>query len=258
MWRTAVALVFFSAVLATLAVVSLAKPTPNKPIWAKKGVTFSVACNGRPFDGCRPLRIASPDGNSAVETSYDTTPDYPDIEVARLRVLTLGKYVGEVQPVGSVDSELTWSPDSKAFFINGNDNANGDDHLAVHLLSDPALGPGYITRDVVQDMARSFPPCEAKDPINICAELAADPAGYIGVAAVDWIRGSSEIVVMAEVPCSSSMGGIMCQTLGYEVEVPSGKIMRRMEAKEFATRWQHSMAWKFEDIGSPEFQTKVP
>lgn len=221
-------------------------------------MTFSVACDTRPFDDCRPLRIPSPEGNGAVDVSYDTTPDYPDIEVARLRVTKLGKYVGEVQPVGSVDSELTWSPDSKAFFINGNDNANSDDHLAVHLLSDPALGPGYITRDVVQDMVRSFPPCEAKDPINICAELAADPDGYIGVSTLDWIRGSSEVVVMAEVPCSSSMGGIMCQVLGYEVEVPSGKIVRRMEAKEFAKRWQHSMAWKFEDIGPPEFQTEVP
>jgi hypothetical protein len=256
--RRAVALVFFCAGLVTFVLVSFASTRPNKTIWAKKGVTFSVGCATRPFVDCRPLRIPSPDGKSAIEVSYDTTPDYPDLEVARLRVTAVGKYVGEVEPVGSVESELTWSPDSKAFFINGNDNANGDDHLAVHLLSDPALGPRYITRDVVQDMARSFPPCEAKDPINICAELAADPDGYIGVSALDWIHDSSEIVVMAEVPCSSSMGGIMCQVLGYEVQVPSGKILRRMEAKEFARRWQHSMAWKFEDIGPPEFQTKLP
>jgi hypothetical protein len=126
------------------------------------------------------------------------------------------------------------------------------------LLNDPTLGPGYITNDVEQDMARSFPPCEAKDPISICAELAADPNGYIAVVDLDWIRNSSEIVLMAEVPCSSSMGGIMCQILGYEIEVPSGKILRRMEAKEFARRWQHSMAWRLDDIGPPEFQTKLP
>jgi hypothetical protein len=122
MLRRAVALVFFSAVLALFEVVSLANPTPNKPIWAKKGVTFSVACNSRPFDDCRPLRIPSPDGKSVIDINYDTTPDYPDIEVARLRVVTLGRLVGEIQPVGSVRSELTWSPDSKAFFINGSDN----------------------------------------------------------------------------------------------------------------------------------------
>ncbi len=50
------------------------------------------------------------------------------------------------------------------------------------------------------------------------------------------------------------MGGIDCQVLGYEIEVPSGKILRRMESKEFARRWQHSMAWKFEDPGPAEFK----
>jgi len=184
-----------------------------------------------------------------VEIRYDQpTPDYPEIEVASLRVTTLGKDVGEVEPVGSVESELTWSPDSKAFFINGNDNGYGDDHLAVHVLDDPHLGPGYITGEVEQDMVRSFPPCQANPPpiFYDCAELAASH-DYFGVVGVDWIDGSSKIVVMAQVICSSSMGGIMCQVLGYELEVPSGKISRRMEPKEFARRWQHSMAWKFEN-----------
>jgi hypothetical protein len=254
MLRRAVVLVFFSGALAIFVVVSLATPPPDKPIWAKKGVTFSTACSRH----CAPLRIPSPDGKSAVHISYETTPDYPDVTVAHLRVVTLGRNVGEIQPAGSVDSEVTWSPDSKAFFINGNDNGYGDEHLAVHLLSDPALGPGYVTHDVEQDMAHSFPPCAAKDPSNICAELAVDPKAYIGVVGLDWIRNSSEIVVMAEMPCSSSMGGVMCQVLGYEIQVPSGKIVRRMEAKEFARRWQHSMTWKFNDPGPPKFKTKVP
>lgn len=46
----------------------------------------------------------------------------------------------------------------------------------------------------------------------------------------------------------------MCQVLGYEIEVPSGRILRRMQPKEFARRWQHSMAWKFNDPGPPEFK----
>jgi hypothetical protein len=258
MLRRAIAFTFCGALSATFGVVSAANPKPNKPIWAKKGVTFPVTCLNRPFHECRPLRIPSPDGNSSVEISYDTFPDYPEIEVARLRVVTLGKYVGDVKPVGIVDSELSWSPDSTGFFINGNDNGNGDDYLAVHLLNEPALGPGYITRQVEEDMARSFPPCEAKDPIDTCAKLAADPKSYIAVVGLDWINKSSGIVVMAEVPCSGSMGGIMCQVLGYEIEVPSGNVLRRMEAKEFARRWQHSMAWKFQDIGPAELQTKVP
>jgi hypothetical protein len=73
---------------------------------------------------------------------------------------------------------------------------------------------------------------------------------------LDWIGNSSRMVVMAQVICSSSMGGIMCGVLGYGLEVPSGKILRRMESKKFAPRWKHSMAWKFDDPGPAEFEAK--
>jgi hypothetical protein len=48
----------------------------------------------------------------------------------------------------------------------------------------------------------------------------------------------------------------MCEVLGYELEVPRGKILRRMASKEFAKRWKHLTAWKFEDPGPAEFETK--
>jgi hypothetical protein len=259
MLRKGIPLILCPSLLAVFALVSAGQSVANKPTWAKKGLTFPVGCSRaihpiRPIKDCRPLRIPSPDGKSVVEISYNTPADYPDIEIASLRVTRLGRYLGDVDPVGSVESELTWSPDSKAFFVNGNDNGYGDDHLAVHLLDDPHLGPGYITGEVARDMVRSFPPCQAKDAEDDCAELAADPDGFIGVVGLDWIGTSSKMVVMAQVTCSSSMGGIDCQVLGYEIEVPSGKILRRMEPKEFARRWQHSMAWKFEDPGPAEFK----
>jgi hypothetical protein len=238
------------------ALVSAAKSNANNPVWAKKGTAFLPGCS-RPFRRCRPLAIPSPDGSSAVEITYNASSDYPDIEIATLRVTMFGRNIGQVQPVASVEDEITWSPDSKAFFMNGNENANGWEHVAVHILDEPNLGPGYITRAVEQDMVRSFPPCQATNPIDNCSELAAKPEDYIGVVGLDWIGDSSRIVVMAEVPCSSSMGGITCQVLGYEIEVPSGRILHRMEPKEFARRWQHSMAWKFHDPGPPEFVAKA-
>jgi hypothetical protein len=257
MLRRGILFTLCGAVFTIFFLVSAASLAADKPIWAKKGVTFSVGCSG-PFKGCRAFRVPSPDGKNAVEITYQATPDYPDIEVASLRVTKLGRNIGDVGPVASVQDELTWSPDSKAFFINGNNNANGWDLVAVHLLDDPGLGPGDITREVEQDMVRSFPPCQAKDPRDDCAALAAKPDDYIGVVGLDWIGNSSRIVVMAEVPCSSSMGGIMCQVLGYEIDVPSGKILRRMEAKEFARRWQRSMAWKFHIPDPPEYESKTP
>jgi hypothetical protein len=204
------------------------------------------------------LRIVSPDGRSAVEVSYNKLPDDPDILAGTLRVSSFGRDRGEVDLVASVEDEITWSPDSKAFFINGNENANGWDLLAVHRLDDPQLGPGYVAREVKQDTFRSFPPCQANpSTVDDCSELGTEPYDYIGVVALDWIGNSSRMVVMTETPCSSRFGGISCQFLGYEIEVPSGKILRRMEPKEFAKRWQHSMAWRFQIPDPPTFKTEA-
>ena len=230
----------------------------NVPTWSKKGTDFPGGCdNKEDWDECKPLEIRSPDHKNVVDLRYAADPYDPGIEVAELTVFSNGKRLGEVVPPATVEDEVVWSPDSKAFFITGNNNANGWDESAVHLLSDPDLGPGNIFGDVQQDMARSFPPCRAKyyHPAN-CAEYAAHPDEYIGVIGLDWIGGSLGVVVMAEVPCSSYWGGIMCQVLGYEVEVPSGKILRRMEPREFKRRWQKSMAWNFEIPDPPEYEKK--
>jgi hypothetical protein len=247
-----------AAALTTFALFSVTNSLANPALWSKKGVSFRAWCDADDRKECKPLRIASPDGKSAVELSYNALADDPEIVSASLRVTTLGRDRGEVQPVATVGDEITWSPDSKAFFINGNENANGWDLLAVHMLDDSDLGPGYVAREVKQDTFRSFPPCQA-DPSTVddCSDLSTEPYDYIGVVGVDWIGDSSRMVVMTEIPCSSRFGGIWCQVLGYEIEVPSGKILRRMEPKEFAKRWQHSMAWKFQIPNPPTFKTEV-
>lgn len=258
MLRIAIPHVLRTAGLTILVLFSVATSKADPPIWAKKGVSFMVRCFSDSFEDCKPLRIPSPDGKNSVDVSYATLAGHPDIEVASLRVTTLGTKIADVQPVADVQEELVWSPDSKAFYINGNNNGYDDYHVAFFRLKGLDLGPAHVTATVEQDMVRTFPPCEAKDPIDNCADLAAKPDDFICIAAIDWIGDSSRMVVMAEVPCSSSVGGIMCQVLGYEIEVPSGKILRRMQPKEFARVWQHSMAWKFHDPGPPEFKTKTP
>lgn len=237
---------------------ALTAPPPNAPIWSKKAISFPVQC-GSPFPPCHPLRIASPDGMSAVEVTYPEMTAYPaDLYLASVKVTTIRKYGGSVSlPDETVQEEIVWSPDSKCFFMNNSYGAVFNATVDVYCLNEQGFGPGHITQQAERDMALSFPPCEAANISDEqCAQMEADPASYVSVVGLDWIHGSAEMVVMAEVPCDSFWGGIMCQVLGYEIAVPSGKILRRMEPKEFAKRWQRSMAWRFRIPDPPEYKEK--
>lgn len=67
-------------------------------------------------------------------------------------------------------------------------------------------------------------------------------------------RGNaSTILVMAEIPCDSLFGGIACQVKGYELEVPTGRILRRLDPKELNFEWQKSMAWNFRIPDPPRY-----
>lgn len=230
-------------------------PAPNAPIWSKKGTTFPLACPP-PFTACQPLGIASPDGKNALEVTYERFgTDAGDIEAAALKLRVAGKYAGPLAVHEAVDYEIVWSPDSRCFFINSNYNGYMDEIADVYCVDQSNSALTRIMQQVEQDMSRSFPPCRAAYiSEEQCAQMTADPGSNLSVVGLDWIHGSCQMVVMAEVPCDSLWGGIMCQVLGYEIAVPSGKILRRMEPKEFAKEWQHSMAWKFHIPDPPEFK----
>ncbi|HKS82720.1 MAG TPA: hypothetical protein VJR23_14550 [Candidatus Acidoferrales bacterium] len=229
----------------------------DDPQWSQKATAFMAGCFSGEWKDCKPMKIPSPDGQAFVQVSYETNPLDRTIEMADLGVVRSGRTIGTVDVVGSVEDEIAWAPNSKALFISGNNNANSDYHFAVYRVSDVSVEPiDGVAQPALQDMVRSFPPCRARNPINDCADLAKQPDDYIGTAAIDWLPDSSGIVIVAEVTCSSMMGGIMCQSLGYEIGIPSGNILRRMEPREFAKRWQHSMAWKFEIPAPPEFADK--
>jgi hypothetical protein len=73
------------------------------------------------------------------------------------------------------------------------------------------------------------------------------------MSGVSWVRGSTAVVVMAEVPCSSSYGGIMCQVQGYELDAANGSILKRMSAAELKKQWQHKMAWDMHIPDHPQY-----
>jgi hypothetical protein len=159
-------------------------------------------------------------------------------------------------PTGFQNIDLLWSPGSKAFFVNG---GNGGGYwgfwVYVYRIEDSNLRPIDTTAEARRDMVETFPPCRASG-LNrqTCLSLEKNPD--FNMSGIDWSSDSSNIIVMAEVPCSGGFGGIMCQVMGYELNIPAGKIVRRMKASEFARNWRKSMAWRFRTPGPPEYCEK--
>jgi hypothetical protein len=253
-----IALVFLLTLPASL-------PLPAaKPVYAKKAVGFPTRCWSDAVRECRALRIPSPDGRTSVAVTYHKMPLQRGDYILRASLLVIQKDGTrvELEPRGMVEAELLWSPDSTSFLVNSSDGGEGPQFVEIYRLHDLKGDPGYaegpssLVAAAQHDMVKSFPPCRAKDAdAKECAGLAEHPES-INVAGVDWTRGSSAIVVMAEIPCSSRFGGVMCQVLGYELDASTGRILRRMQPREFAKEWQPSMAWKFHDPGPPEYQDK--
>jgi len=255
-----------------------------KPRWAKKAVSFPEECTSY-FPGgyqpCKPVRIPSPDGKSSVEVRYRKrliihypTPD-DSILQAYLRVTTPGSGTREAAlPEGFQNIDLLWSPDSHAFFVDaGNGGGYWGFWVYVYLVDDPTE-PRDVTENAQRDMLAEFPACKTAYPnaedttgckkisrpvdVETCMKAEANPkySPEYNMTAIDWITPSS-ILVMAEVPRSSSYGGIMCQVMGYELEVPTGRIIKRIDAKELKRDWQKSMAWDFRIPDPPEYCSRV-
>lgn len=256
------------------------------PTWAKKAVAFPSQCEADSKGGdenasprtalapaartaaCKPIISRSPDGRSKVEVTYKKATiesDYTNpILRAYLRVTTpkTGTHDAAL-PEGFQNIDLLWSPDSRAFFVNG---GNGGGYwgfwVYVYLVDDPTQ-PRDITEAAQRDMQKQFPSCKAAYPnggdprgckrssrpdlptcLNAEAKSITKDDPEFNLTGIDWVNAST-LLVMAEVPCTSSRGGIMCQIMGYELEIPTGRILKRVDARQLKLNWQKSMAWNF-------------
>ena len=94
--------------------------------------------------------------------------------------------------------------DSSALFINGSDGGEGPEYVTVYRVGD--LTSRFLkVREAQNDMVKTFPPCRAKNsnPRRLCFAGGTNPGRYQRVNAIAWTRGSSAIVVVAQMPCSS-------------------------------------------------------
>ncbi len=258
----------FLLITVTLLFVATQPAFASSPTWAKKATAFPEVCYQDNAGECNPVRIPAPDGKSSVEVRY--RKDFGDSHYdwwfqAYLRVTTPGVGTREVAlpedfSAGGGTVELLWSPDSHAFFVNGSISAISGS-MYVYLADDPTE-PRNINEEAQRNMLKEFPPCKAAYPngddargcdeisrnsfFQGCTKGQVDPK-YIpeyNMIGIDWVNAST-ILVMGEVPCDSLFGGMMCQVMGYELQVPTGHILKRFDAKELKLNWQKSMAWKF-------------
>ncbi len=236
-----------------------------EPRSAKRAVAFPEQCRNDRYYDCKPVQIPSPDRRSNVEVLYKPIDiaEGDQILEAFLRVTTPTQNIRDAAlPTGFQDIDLLWSQDSKAFFVNG---GNGGSYwgfwVYVYLADDPS-DPREVTEQAQRDMLKQFPACKAAYPSaddargckkasravdeETCMKKEVDPKfnPEYNMTGIDWV-GPSSVLVLAEVPCDTQWGGTMCQVMGYELNVPTGRILNRIDAKELKRRWQKSMAWEF-------------
>ena len=213
----------------------------DKPTWAK-GATVLWPTRGQ----ATPQRIASPDGHVTLQI-------HPVRNSDRFLHIHVSAGPGHSQDIDLDEGahELLWAPDSTAFLVNGSTTGYAGFFTTIYQFGPGGLRKVNVAANVQRDMVASFPPCAASNHLEaFCAEIERHPE--FNISGLSWI-GPFQVVVMAEVPCVSTFGGIMCQVQGYVLSVPDGRILVGLTARQLKTRWQRSMAWSMRIPDPPAY-----
>jgi hypothetical protein len=226
----------------------------EKPIWAKAAMPLAECGSGM----SKGKRFKSPDGTVVAELRCHSAIRGGDPRPYLVITMAHGRSQEfDLQSAASSDyrrpQELLWSPDSKAFFINGSESAYSGLFVDVYRVDGDRVRNVNATSRAQHDMVAGFPPCRAKGLTQTdCQRIEHNPA--FNMSGLAWIGGSSALVVMAEVPCSSMYGGIMCQVRGYELSATDGRIIKRLSAAELKQQWQNDMAFEMRIPEPPEYK----
>lgn len=191
--------------LALLSVVSLTGNSTPRGVYARAAqpIWGHIASAGD-----RPLMLRSPDKATIVSVRY-TELKNGDSNVTLDVSGRIGP--GRVRLGPGVGSELLWAPDSRAFAVTTSDQgANGQFRTVI--VADSVNG--LAVRDVSRLIVRAF-----GHPVK-CG-WPEEP----NVAAVQWLAGSRQLVVVAEI-----IGHSNCDSFGtfraYEVDWRSMRVVR--------------------------------
>jgi hypothetical protein len=129
-------------------------------------------------------------------------------------------------------AEVGWASDSCAFFITQSDGgAVGTWNTDAYLLTPLGLRKVAVSDGVRKDFMKRYN-----------CDVWGDQRGneIPNIAGLKWLKGSRELLLVAEVPPHSSCPE-MGKFMGYVVSVPSTKIVTRYSAREVKNRWGQSL-----------------
>jgi hypothetical protein len=208
-------------------------------MWSVQAVALSYWTKIPLDEEAKDLRIPAPDKRIEAQVRPDGGKDegMPEVRIYRDGIL-----VGKPITVFA-HPELLWAPDSKAFTITSTGGGLvGNWQTTVYQVGSDTITPVNASALVRRDLSRNYPPCFAyRNNPQPCTtseiKRMRQTLDWINVAAIKWIDESQRLLVVAQVPCSSGYGKNMCEYVGYEIAVPSGRILGRYRATEFQKRF---------------------
>ena len=222
-------------------------------IWSKSGTAVSLVLGNEGVGKVGPFEDYSPDHAKHIEIAFrrgKADEDARPMATFRMRSEKLALPLDEDWS----EVEVLWSPDSQSVALTGSLNGYTNS-TKIFRLADGKLEPVGL-ESMQRDMANTYPPCEGENADKeIChAEQNGDQFNYASIAWAD----ATTAVIMGEIPCDSIEGGMMCQVEGYEIDVRSGRILRRMTARELNRHWQSELAFNLRIPDRPYLKSKTP
>lgn len=171
-------------------------------------------------EGARAAAVVASDGRKRVI-----------IHGVALAVEMEGKRLPGIEDAGvSTIAELAWAPDSRAFFITESYGGEvGEWLVSVYLIENERVRREHVTREVVRRFHKHYRCIEPEEP---------------NVGAITWVKGSEQLLVVAEVPPHSSCPE-MGKVRGYLVEVPTGRILQEFPENQLKARWGRHLGQRF-------------
>lgn len=163
--------------------------------------------------------VKSPSGQYAIAVTVK------DVSEVKLTDLTNQKIVGAFPLMSLSLSELLWSPNERTFALTQSDGGwVGTWILSIGQISDKGTLSflNKIDKVALTDFKKTIMPKDCADE-------------YPNFAAVAWID-PDKLLIVGEVPPHSSCKN-MGVFFGYVIEIPSGKILNRIDENKLNNEW---------------------